>query len=99
MYQQLDKFVQIKNLHISSLGGAKPLAGGLLCPQYPFLPDDGTPDMGRRQQISQHVAVSEDGVMIVAHSFGASMLLAYFSEFKVKRKVAGIFFDNLPASS
>lgn len=64
--------------------------------RYPFLPDDGTPDMGRREQITKHIADSEDGVIMVAHSLGASMLLACLSEFKVKRKIAGIFLIATP---
>ena len=64
--------------------------------QYQFLPDDGSPDMGRRQQINRQIAESEDGVFIVAHSFGASMLLACLSEFEVRRKIAGVFLIATP---
>lgn len=64
--------------------------------QYPFLPNDGTPDLGRRRQISQAIADSEDGVILVGHSFGASMLLACLSEIGVERKIAGIFLIATP---
>lgn len=64
--------------------------------RYPFLHDDGSPDLGRRVQINQHISESGDGVIIVAHSFGASMLLACLSEFKIERKIAGIFLIATP---
>lgn len=59
--------------------------------QYPFLENDGSPDLGRRRQINQAISDSEDGVFLVGHSFGASMLLACLSEFELKRKITGIF--------
>lgn len=63
---------------------------------YPYLPNDGSLDMGRRQQIHQAILESDDGVILVAHSFGASMLLACLSEFDIKRNVAGIFLLATP---
>lgn len=64
--------------------------------QYAFLPDDGSPDLGRRRQISQAISDSNDGVMLVGHSFGASMLLAVLSETIITRKIAGIFLISTP---
>ncbi|MCF2489251.1 alpha/beta hydrolase [Dyadobacter sp. CY347] len=63
---------------------------------YPFLPNDGTPDLGRRRQISQAILGSEEGVILVAHSLGASMLLASLSEFEIKHQIAGIFLIATP---
>lgn len=63
---------------------------------YPFLPNDGAPDLGRRRQIRQAISDSEDEVILVAHSFGASMLLACLSEFDIQRKIAGIFLIATP---
>jgi predicted alpha/beta hydrolase family esterase len=63
---------------------------------YPVLTDNGTPDLGRRKQISHQISASEDGVILVGHSFGASMLLACLSEMKIKRKIAGIFLLGTP---
>ncbi|MCF0074251.1 alpha/beta hydrolase [Dyadobacter sp. CY261] len=63
---------------------------------YPFLPDDGSPDLGRRRQIKQAISDSEDGAILVAHSLGASMLLACLSEFDVERKIAGVFLIATP---
>ncbi|SEJ39639.1 hypothetical protein SAMN05216327_109239 [Dyadobacter sp. SG02] len=63
---------------------------------YPFLPDDGSPDLGRRRQINQAISESEDGVILAGHSFGASMVLACLSEFEAERKIAGIFLIATP---
>jgi predicted alpha/beta hydrolase family esterase len=63
---------------------------------YPLLPNDGTPDLGRRKQIGDEIAKSEDGVLLVGHSFGASMLLVYLSENKLTKKIAGIFLISTP---
>ncbi len=59
---------------------------------YPLLPDNGTPDLGRREQISHEISASEDNVILVGHSLGASMLLACVTEIKITKKIAGIFF-------
>jgi uncharacterized protein len=58
---------------------------------YPLLSNDGTPDLGRRRQISHEISASEDNVILVGHSFGASMLLACLSEIKFQKKIAGVF--------
>lgn len=62
----------------------------------PYLPDDGSPDLGRRRQIKQEIANGEDGVLLVAHSLGASMLLALLSESDIQKNVAGIFLLATP---
>lgn len=63
---------------------------------YPRLPTEDTPDLGRIAQIKDHVSKSDDGVILVAHSLGASMLLRYLSENKVTRKIAGVFLLATP---
>src|SRR3989337_302397 len=63
---------------------------------YPLLPDNGTPDLGRRKQISSEISASEDNVILVGHSLGASMLLACLSEMEIKKKIAGIFLLATP---
>jgi predicted alpha/beta hydrolase family esterase len=63
---------------------------------YPLLPDDGTPDFGRRKQISSEISACEDNVILVGHSLGASMLLTYLSETRIGRKIAGIFLLATP---
>lgn len=64
--------------------------------QYPFLENDGSPDLGRRKQISQLIAASSDKVILVAHSLGASMLLACLTEMKIEKKISGIFLISTP---
>lgn len=63
---------------------------------YPLLPNNGTPDLGRRQQISHEISAREDNAILVAHSLGGSMLLACLSEGKIKKKIAGIFLLATP---
>jgi predicted alpha/beta hydrolase family esterase len=63
---------------------------------YPLLPDNGTPDLGRRKQISNEISAGEDNVILVGHSLGASMLLACLSEIKIRKKIAGIFLLATP---
>jgi pimeloyl-ACP methyl ester carboxylesterase len=63
---------------------------------YPFLQDDGSPDLGRRGQISHEILASQEGVLLVGHSLGASMLLACLSEREIKKKIGGIFLLATP---
>jgi predicted alpha/beta hydrolase family esterase len=63
---------------------------------YPLLPNDGTPDLGRRKQIRAEIFAALDNAIIVAHSLGASMLLACLSELKIDKKLAGIFLLATP---
>ncbi|HEY9004943.1 alpha/beta fold hydrolase [Ohtaekwangia sp.] len=58
---------------------------------YPLLSNNGTPDLGRREQISREISASEDHVILVGHSLGASMLLVCLSEITINRKITGIF--------
>ncbi len=63
---------------------------------YPYLPNDGTPDLGRRRQLHQEITKSTDDVILVGHSLGASMLLAYLSENQPTKPIAGIFLLAAP---
>jgi predicted alpha/beta hydrolase family esterase len=63
---------------------------------YPLLVDEEVPDLGRHKQVGQEIARCEDGVILVGHSLGASMLLAYLSEHRVSKKIAGIFLIATP---
>jgi pimeloyl-ACP methyl ester carboxylesterase len=63
---------------------------------YPLLLNDGTPDFGRRKQITHEIAASEDNVIIVAHSLGASMLLACLTETRIRKNIGGIFLLATP---
>lgn len=63
---------------------------------YPLLPENAKPDLGRREQISREIASKRDGVILVAHSLGASMLLACLSELDIKKRIGGIFLLATP---
>jgi hypothetical protein len=59
--------------------------------RFPLLANDGTPDLGRRKQISNEIIATEDNVILVGHSLGGSMLLVCLSEMNITKKIAGIF--------
>jgi uncharacterized protein len=63
---------------------------------YPLLEDEDTPDLGRRDQIERTVRQADDNVILIAHSLGASMLLAYLSERRVRNRIKGIFLLACP---
>ena len=65
--------------------------------KYPRLTsDDSQPDYGWTKQIADNISAYRDEVIIVAHSFGASMLLKYISENKVSTNITGIFLLATP---
>lgn len=64
--------------------------------RYPLLRDEEAPDYGRRKQINHEISVSPEDVILVGHSLGASMLLAYLSENTIARKIAGVFLIATP---
>jgi predicted alpha/beta hydrolase family esterase len=64
---------------------------------YPELQsDENAPDFGWVQQIGTHIAQAADGVILVAHSLGASMLLKCLSEYTEDKKIAGVFLMAAP---
>ena len=63
---------------------------------YPLLSNESSPDFGRRKQIHKEISLIHGEVILVGHSLGASMLLKYFSENEVKKKVIGIFLISTP---
>jgi predicted alpha/beta hydrolase family esterase len=58
--------------------------------------DEAAPDFGWLKQIGKEIGKLKDDVILVAHSFGASLLLKYLSENKVSKKIAGIFLMSVP---
>jgi uncharacterized protein len=61
---------------------------------YPkMLPDEAEPDFGPGwlKQIDKEISSMEGEVILAGHSLGASMLLKYLSETKIKKIVRGIF--------
>ena len=63
---------------------------------YPLLFNESSPDFGRKKQIGKEISWTRDGIILVGHSLGASMLLKYFSENEVNKKIAGIFLISTP---
>lgn len=78
------------------LASLKAKLGSEYTVHYPLLDNDGTPDFGRRKQINHEISASEDNVILVGHSLGASMLLGCLSEKKIRKKIAGIFLLATP---
>ena len=64
---------------------------------YPAIKsEEAEPDFGWMQQIGQQISAANNEMIIVGHSFGASMLLKYLSENAVNKKIAGIFLVAAP---
>jgi predicted alpha/beta hydrolase family esterase len=60
--------------------------------KYPEIkPDESKPDFGWIEQIHKMISQVESQVIIVAHSFGASMILKYLSENPVSKNIHGVF--------
>jgi serine hydrolase len=65
--------------------------------QYPRMPEDE--DQGYepwKAQISKELAALDDGIILVGHSLGCSMLLKYISEEKVENSVESVFLIAAP---
>lgn len=64
---------------------------------YPVIqPDENEPDYGWTKQIGKEVSKSVDNLILVGHSFGASMILKYLSENTVQKKIKGVFLIATP---
>lgn len=64
---------------------------------YPEIHSNETAsDFGWTEQISEIISRSEDDLIVVAHSLGASMLLKSLSENPVRKKIKGIFLLATP---
>ena len=64
---------------------------------YPqIIPDESKKDYGWLQQIGNAISDIKGEMILVAHSFGASMLLKYLSENKMREQIAGIFLIATP---
>ena len=64
---------------------------------YPQMQSNETvSDFGWLKQIGKEIAPIKDDVILVGHSLGASLLLKYLSEKKIKKKIAGIFLISTP---
>lgn len=58
--------------------------------------DESAPDFGWTQQIGKKISETKSDIILVGHSFGASMILKYLSENSVNKKIAGIFLIATP---
>lgn len=64
---------------------------------YPkIVADMEAPDFGWLRQIDREFSAMESNLIVVAHSFGASILLKYLSENKITRHIHGIFLLATP---
>ncbi len=64
---------------------------------YPKMPDDDNAGYEAwKEQIAKNLLDIEGEVILVGHSFGASMLLKYLSEERLKSPVAGLFLIATP---
>jgi len=61
----------------------------------PEMPDD--PQYGTwRDMIEQELAALGDGVILVGHSFGGSVLLKYLAEGSYQEPISGLFLASVP---
>lgn len=58
-------------------------------PEIQFIENE--PDYGWPEQIQNKISNSEDNLILVGHSFGASMILKLLSEDFIQKKIKGIF--------
>lgn len=65
--------------------------------RYPEIQsDENKPDYGWTEQIGKAVSESGEALMLVGHSFGASMILKYLCEIDVPHRPKGIFLLATP---
>lgn len=58
--------------------------------------DESAPDFGWVKQIAGKISEINGDLILVGHSFGASMILKCLSEIRVTKKIAGIFLIATP---
>jgi serine hydrolase len=64
---------------------------------YPqMLTEETLPDFGWLRQIDKEIVSIKGDVILAAHSLGASLLLKYLSENKIKKKILGVFLISTP---
>jgi uncharacterized protein len=65
--------------------------------EYPEMPDADAPEFGKwRARISRELSALDDGVILVGHSLGGSILLKHLSEERVETPIAGVFLIAAP---
>jgi predicted alpha/beta hydrolase family esterase len=79
------------------VGSLKAALGNGYEVSYPQLQMDETvPDFGWCRQIGKEISNIKGDVILVAHSLGASLVLKYLSETKIRKKISGIFLIATP---
>ena len=64
---------------------------------YPQMPSvESLPDFGWLERIGEEISLTNDKIILVGHSLGASMLLKYLSESQVQKIITGIFLIATP---
>jgi uncharacterized protein len=64
---------------------------------YPKMPDDDDPSYETwKEQIIKELSGLEGEVILVGHSFGASLLLKYLSEEKIEKSIVALFLIASP---
>jgi uncharacterized protein len=64
---------------------------------YPEIKSDETaPDFGWTQQVGKQISEFKGAIILVGHSFGASMILKFLSENSVNKNIEGIFLIATP---
>lgn len=58
--------------------------------------DESVPDFGWTKQIGEKIAKADNDLILLGHSFGASMLLKYLSENVVNKTIEGVFLMATP---
>jgi len=65
--------------------------------EYPEMPDADAPEFGTwSARISRELSALGDGVILVGHSLGGSLLLKHLSEERVEEPIAGLFLIATP---
>jgi predicted alpha/beta hydrolase family esterase len=65
--------------------------------RYPQIPDEGAPAYAAwRDRIREELAAMDGQVLLVGHSFGASVLLKFLSETHPERPIGGVFLVATP---
>jgi predicted alpha/beta hydrolase family esterase len=60
--------------------------------RYPKMPDEDAPEHAAwKDRIAKEIAAFDNGVVLVGHSLGASILLKYLSEEEIEKPVLGLF--------
>jgi uncharacterized protein len=65
--------------------------------RFPIMPDPDDPEYEAwRKKIEEELEKAEDGVILVGHSLGGSVLLKHLSEHPYKKQIAGLFLIATP---